>query len=144
MKTLHLSIIIGITLVSIVLFSLFIPHTEKQFNIYIEGIHTNAEYAYLPDSSIHTTNIMDSGVNDSSIHISKGTVVALHFINKGKETDAKMDFNIDAFNVHTNQLDYFQSQTITFIANKQGTFTYYSNLHPEMKGTITIDPPNVN
>jgi plastocyanin len=46
--------------------------------------------------------------------------------------------NVDAFNVHTKDLGYFQSQTITFIANKNGTFPYYCTIHPEMKGLIHV------
>lgn len=73
------------------------------------------------------------------IHISKGTMIELHFINKDTSDDIQMDLNIDAFNVHTNHLTRLQSQTVTFVADKSGKFTYYSKLHPEMKGEIIVD-----
>jgi plastocyanin len=41
--------------------------------------------------------------------------------------------------VHSNNLGYFQSQSITFIANKVGSFPYYCTIHPEMKGTVIVE-----
>jgi plastocyanin len=142
-KPLHIAIIGGIALAFMGLFSLFMIQTGNQFNIYINGIHTDTGYSYSEEST-HTTNILDSGIKNSSIHVLKGTMVALHFINKDNENDTKLDLNIDEFNIHINQLSYSESQTVTFIADKQGTFTYYSNLHPKMRGSITVDPPNTN
>jgi plastocyanin len=40
--------------------------------------------------------------------------------------------------VHTKDLGYFQTQTVTFIADKEGTFQYYCTIHPEMKGNIVV------
>ncbi|MHB8602697.1 MAG: cupredoxin domain-containing protein [Nitrosotalea sp.] len=136
MKTLHLAIIIGIILVSIALSYLLTLHTEK-VNLYIMGIHTNTGLAYQGESI--PPIILGRDYHDSSIHIQKGTLIELHFINKDTDNDILMDFNLDAFNVHTNHLTSLQSQTITFMADKSGTFTYYSKLHPEMKGAIIID-----
>lgn len=31
------------------------------------------------------------------------------------------------------------SEELVCLANIDGTFAYYSNLHPEMNGTITVD-----
>lgn len=103
------------------------PVFGPPLNIYILGLHDPTHgYAYEQQPT--------------PIRIPIGTTVALHFINEDKDTYSQMDLNIDAFNVHTNNLSYFQAQTITFIADKSGTYNYYSNLHPEMKGTITVDP----
>ena len=52
--------------------------------------------------------------------------------------DHQHDLNIDEFNVHSNFLNKLQAQTITFYADKQGTFDYYCSIHPEMKGKITV------
>ena len=143
MKTTHLSIIAGITITSVIILSLFMMQSEKQFNIYITGIHTTAGYAYLNDNSQTQINpIRDQFGN--SIHVLKGTMVVLHVINKDQDTDTLMDLNIDEFNVHTNHLGHSQSQTISFLADKEGTFTYYSNLHHEMNGTIIIDPLDIH
>jgi plastocyanin len=118
-----------------------VPVFGTPSNIYILGIHDpNQGYVYEQESTRQGKRSVSNGVVDSSIHVQKGTLVALHFINEDKDTGAQMDLNVDAFNVHSNKLSYFQAQTITFIADKQGTYNYYSNLHPEMKGTITVDP----
>ena len=118
-----------------------VPVFGTPSNIYILGLHDpNQGYVYDQESTRQGKKTVSNGVIDSSIHVAQGTLVALHFINEDKDTDTQMDLNIDAFNVHTNKLSYFQAQTITFIADKVGTYGYYSNIHPEMKGTITVDP----
>ncbi len=109
-------------------------------NVYILAIHNDQGYAY-DEQSTKTGKKSISGVNiDPSIHIQKGTLVALHVINEDKDTGSDQDLNIDAFNVHTRHLKYFEAQTINFLADKEGTYSYYSTIHPEMKGTITVDP----
>jgi plastocyanin len=118
-----------------------IPVFGPAYHIYIKGLHDpNQGYVYDQQSTRQGKKSLSNGVFDSSIHITKGTLVALSFENWDKDTDTLMDLNIDAFNVHTGKLSYTQAQTITFIADKEGTYNYYSNLHPEMKGTLTIDP----
>lgn len=62
----------------------------------------------------------------------------MHVINEDYETHSKHNFNIDEFNVHTRDLGYFETQTISFLADKKGTFEYYCTIHPEMRGTIEI------
>lgn len=110
-------------------------------NIYIIGIHDPSQgYLYEQESTRQAQKRINGAAPDASIHVPKGTLVSLHFINEDKDTLSPMDLNIDAFNVHTNKLNYFQAQTINFMADKEGTYSYYSTLHPEMKGTITVDP----
>ena len=110
-------------------------------NIYIIGTHDPTQgYVYEQESTRQAKKGVSGGVADASIHIPKGTLVSLHFINEDKDTQSTMDLNIDQFNVHSNKLGYFQAQTINFMADKDGSYSYYSNLHPEMKGTITVDP----
>jgi len=109
-------------------------------NIYIKAIHTDQGYAF-DEQSTKTGKRTLSGTNiDPSIHIPKGTLVSLHVINEDKDTGSAQDLNIDSFNVHTRLLKYFEAQTINFLADKDGSYTYYSSIHPEMKGTIVVDP----
>lgn len=65
-----------------------------------------------------------------------GEIVSLHIINEDHE---KHNLNLDEFNVHTNDIGYFGTQTITFVANKAGQFYFHCTLHPEMTGSITIE-----
>lgn len=118
-----------------------VPVFGVAYHIYIKGLHDpNQGYVYDQQSTRQGKRSLSNGVIDSSIHVTKGTLTALSFENWDKDTGTQMDLNIDAFNVHTGKLSYTQAQTITFIADKEGTYNYYSNLHPEMKGTLTVDP----
>lgn len=75
------------------------------------------------------------------ISISKGNLIQIHLINEEKNQSgipSKHNLNIDEFNVHTKDLGYFQTESITFLADKSGTFDYYCSIHPDMKGIITV------
>lgn len=72
-------------------------------------------------------------------YLKKGSLESVHLINEDYDTHSKHNFNIDQFKVHTKDLGYFESQTITFIADKVGTFEYYCTIHPEMRGTVTVE-----
>jgi hypothetical protein len=76
-----------------------------------------------------------------SLTVSKGNIIQIHLINEEKNqpnNPSKHNLNIDEFNVHTKDLDYFQTDEIAFLANKTGTFDYYCSIHQDMKGTITV------
>lgn len=109
-------------------------------NIYILATHDNQNGYYFEEQSTRQgKKTLSSGAVDASIHVIKGELVALHVINEDKDTQSIQDLNIDEFNVHTKKLSYFQAQTINFIADKSGTFKYYSTIHPEMKSTLVVD-----
>jgi plastocyanin len=73
-----------------------------------------------------------------SYTLTKGGLQSMHVVNEDYETHSKHNFNIDEFNVHSKDLAYTQSQTLTFVADKSGTFNYYCSIHPEMRGDIII------
>jgi hypothetical protein len=76
-----------------------------------------------------------------SLTVSKGNIIQIHLINEEKNqpnNPSKHNLNIDEFNVHIKDLDYFQTDEVAFLADKTGTFDYYCSIHPDMKGTITI------
>lgn len=78
-----------------------------------------------------------------SINISKNNLVQIHLINEEinqPDSISKHNLNIDEFNVHTKDLGYFQTDSVTFLADKIGTYDYYCSLHSGMKGTITVIP----
>lgn len=118
------------------------PVFSAPSNIYIKTIST-------PNGSIFTTQSIKGGKNvgaPNGIHyptytVSKGNLVSIHLINEDTGTTnfgRQHDINVDEFNVHSKILNHFESQTITFIADKKGTFEYYCSLHPEMRGTIKV------
>ncbi len=109
-------------------------------NLYILATHTTTDgYIFQEQSTRQGKKSLSTGAIDVSIHVIKGELVSIHVINEDKETQSQQDLNIDEFNVHTKKLNYFQAQTINFIADKTGTFKYYSTIHPEMKGTIVVE-----
>jgi hypothetical protein len=76
-----------------------------------------------------------------SLIVSKGSIIQIHLINEEKNQSnnpSKHNLNIDEFNVHIKDLNYFQSESATFLADKAGTFDYYCSVHPGMMGTITV------
>lgn len=99
-------------------------------------------YTFISQSSGAVKGLRGSGgggsATDPTYTLKKGSVESIHMINEDYQTHSKHNFNIDEFNVHTKDLGYFQSQTVTFIADKEGTFKYYCTIHPEMKGTIEV------
>ncbi len=109
-------------------------------NVYIKAMHDDTGF-YFDEQSTRTGKRTISGTNSNpSIHVPKGTLIALHVINEDKDSGTDHDLNIDAFNVHTRHLKYFEAQTINFLADKDGSYSYYSTIHPEMKGTLVVDP----
>jgi hypothetical protein len=112
-------------------------------NIFIKATHsvTNG-YEYLSQASGGARGVRNTGGGgphiDPKYVFNLGSLQAMHVINEDYETHSKHNFNIDEFNVHTKDLGYFETQTITFLADKKGTFEYYCTIHPEMKGTIEI------
>jgi hypothetical protein len=79
------------------------------------------------------------GMINPSYVFGKGALQSMHVINEDYETHSKHNFNIDELNIHSKDLAYSESQTLTFVADKPGTFHYYCNIHPEMKGVINIE-----
>ena len=116
------------------------PVLATPTNLYILATHTTQDgYIFQEQSTRQGKKSLSTGAVDVSIHVIKGELVSIHVINEDKETQSQQDLNIDEFNVHTKKLNYFQAQTINFIADKTGTFKYYSTIHPEMKGTIVVE-----
>lgn len=100
-------------------------------------------YAWVSMSSGTAKGLRGSGGGGGIINPSyvfgKGGLQSVHVINEDYETHSKHNFNIDELNVHSKDLAYYESQTVTFVADKPGSFHYYCNIHPEMKGDITIE-----
>ena len=90
-----------------------------------------------------TAKILNSGAGSKirynpTITLNQGKTYSIHLINEDSEKHSKHNLNIDEFGIHTKDLGYFQTQTVTFTANKAGTFNYYCSIHPEMTGKITV------
>lgn len=109
-------------------------------NIFLKAVKSaQGSYHYM-----HTKggkSLPSSAGNSPPISVAEGNLVEIHLINEEKNlpgNPSMHNLNIDEFNVHTKDLGYFQSESITFLADKKGTFEYYCSIHPEMRGTITV------
>ena len=100
-------------------------------------------YEYVRQPSGAVKGIKNTGGSASLVNptytFNKGELETEHFINEDYDTHSLHNFNIDAFNVHTRDLSYYEAQAITFIADKPGTYEYYCTIHPEMKGNIIVE-----
>ena len=114
-------------------------------NLFMKATYLPTErYAYTSQST-GTAKLLNSGAGSRSglghnptITLNQGNTVSIHLINEDSEKHSKHNINIDEFDTHTKDLGYFQSQTVTFTANKTGTFNYYCSIHPEMTGKIIV------
>jgi plastocyanin len=114
-------------------------------NFFMKATYLPNEGNVYTSQSTGTAKILNSGGADISrighnptITLNQGNALSLHLINEDSEKHSKHNLNIDDFDIHTKDLGYFQTQTVTFIANKTGTFNYYCSIHPEMNGKITV------
>lgn len=90
-----------------------------------------------------TAKILNSGAGSKirynpTITLNQGKTLSIHLINEDSEKHSTHNLNIDEFGIHTKDLGYFQTQTVTFTTNKAGTFNYYCSIHSEMTGKITV------
>jgi hypothetical protein len=77
-----------------------------------------------------------TGHNSPTLDVIKGDTVTIHIISEIH--GQKYNFIIPDLNVQSKQIGYFESDTITFVADKQGEFVYTSTDHPEMKGLLVV------
>lgn len=103
-------------------------------NILITTRHTDQGFVFASQSaakkSISPTHV------SPIIQLSKGQLATIRIMNDDRTS--KHNFNLDEFNVHSHDLGYFETQAITFVADKAGTFHYHCNIHPEMTGQVII------
>jgi hypothetical protein len=76
------------------------------------------------------------GHTSPMLDVIEGDTVSIHLINEIH--GEKYDFVIPELNIHSKQLGYFEADTITFIADRKGEFTYTSTSHPDMKGLFVV------
>jgi plastocyanin len=74
----------------------------------------------------------------ATMSVKKGDTVKITFVN----SQGFHDLRVDGYNVGTKQLNGGAQETITFVADKAGTFEYYCSVGNHramgMKGTLTV------
>ncbi len=94
-------------------------------------------------SDTNTKKITVTGSNfkfdPSEIRVKKGDIVTINFQNSG----GNHDFVIDEFNVKTKVIAGGESDSVTFTADKVGTFEYYCSVGNHramgMKGNLIVE-----
>ena len=112
-------------------------------NFFMKATYLPNEGNVYTSQSTGTAKILNSGAGNKighnpTITLNQGNSLSLHLINEDSEKHSRHNLNIDEFNIHTKNLGYFQTQTVTFTANKTGAFNYYCSIHPEMNGKIIV------
>ena len=118
-------------------------------NLFMKATYLPNEGNVYTSQSTGTAKMLNSGAGNNrggglstgynpTITLNQGNELSIHLINEDSEKHSKHNLNIDEFGIHTKDLGYFQTQTVTFTANKTGTFNYYCSIHPEMNGKITV------
>ena len=112
-------------------------------NFFLKATYLPNEGNVYTSQSTGTAKILNSGVgnrigHNPTITLNQGNSLSIHLINEDSEKHSTHNLNIDEFGIHTKDLGYFQTQTVTFTANKTGTFNYYCSIHPEMNGKVMV------
>ncbi len=72
------------------------------------------------------------------IEVPLGSVVEIEIFN---EDDVPHQFAIDEFNIRIDRINSGESATVSFIADREGTFRYRCVIHPViMDGAIVVTP----
>lgn len=111
----------------------------------IESLGYPAPGSNVPEMIVAEQNVKEFTITSKGlsfdpkqIEVNKGDTVKITYVN----TIGNHDFVIDEFNVSTKQLPAGESETITFVADKTGTFEYYCSVgtHRQqgMWGTLTV------
>lgn len=99
------------------------------------NVLTEIQNATVKEFTVEGSNFMFS---PSTISVNKGDTVKIIF----KNTQGFHDFVVDEFGAATKQIKDPSTETITFVANKTGTFEYYCSVGQHrsmgMKGTLTV------
>jgi plastocyanin len=84
--------------------------------------------------------------NPTTIIVKKNDNVTIHFYNVEPDVDDRHSFTIlENPYVMNVALDGGQSQTISFIANQTGVWTYICTFHqPSMRGQLVVEPPTLD
>lgn len=139
-----------VSLISITLYNSMIPTngTNPVFGIannhFIKANYSpRSGYVWVSVSSGSIKGLRSSGSGGSMTNpqfvFNRGGLQSIHVMNEDYQTHSKHNFNIDELNIHSRDLAYSDSQTISFVVDKPGTYHYYCNIHPEMRGDITVE-----
>ena len=99
---------------------------------------TNAQTPATGETKTFTVDGDNFKFSLSEIKVNEGDTVVINF----KNTGGLHDWVLDEFNAKTKELGDGESETVSFVANKKGTFEYYCSIgqHRQMgmKGNLIV------
>jgi plastocyanin len=113
--------------------SIFPAANAKNFSLKIANTAQGVAFVSVGTSGKKS---IATGHTSPTLDVIKGDTVTIHVINELH--GEKYDFVIPDLNIHSKELGFFEADTITFVADKKGEFTYTSSNHPEMKGLFVV------
>lgn len=140
-----ISVVVGLVgyyfLLSMVPVNVGYPVFSAPSNIFIKTIKMpDGTYAFATQST-KGGKATSMGALNPTYKVGEENLVTIYLINEIKNERNivnKINLNIDEFNVHTGDMGYFQSTSITFLADKKGSFEYYDSYNPTMRGIINV------
>lgn len=116
-------IVFAVAIVAAAFYLMGMPQAPKTSTIPTPTVTTAST-----DSATNIKTVDVKGLNFSfdvkEIKVKKGDTVKVNFTN----TEGFHDFKIDEFNVATKQIKAGESETVSFVADKIGTFEYYCSV----------------
>ncbi len=94
-----------------------------------DGNNTNAPIVDVPGAKVFAVAGSNFAFDTKEIRVKKGDVVTINFTN----TAGFHDWVLDEFNAKTAQLQAGATATVTFTADKTGTFEYYCSVGQHRK-----------
>lgn len=92
-----------------------------------------------PNARVFTIQGVNYGFDVQEIKVKKGDTVTINF----ESTDGFHDWVVDAFSASTNKVQPGVPTSVTFTADKTGTFEYYSSVGNQkdlgMVGTLIVE-----
>lgn len=132
--------IVALIAVAVVVIGGWVMFRDAGVETGVESLNPVAGGIELEEDGIKDFTIRGSSFSfdPKTITVNKGDTVRITFIND----QGFHDWVLDEFNARTQQLKAGESETITFVADKSGTFEYYCSVgtHRQqgMVGTLTV------
>lgn len=98
--------------------------TDVGMEMPIPDMPNTTETHINPDAKVFTMLGSNFAFNQKEIRVKQGDTVTINFTS----TDGFHDFVLDEFNARTNKVKTGETSSVTFVADKTGTFEYYCSI----------------
>ena len=138
-STIPVAVLIIVMLVFILIYIISLPLEDRERLLNTSSDRSTDE-DFTGETIRVTVEATEFSFDPDRITVEKGDKLIVTFKNNG---DISHNFGIPSFNVWTDTIEPGEKDTITFIANKRGTFTFYCSVqgHKEagMEGELEVE-----